>query len=97
MSGGLAKTSVAPLERVKILFQTGKIQPSSVGRTLQDIFRSEGVQGMFRWGLVRSACFATVPRADVFVLVQSSLAALRRAPTCPSTYSAGTAYPAPRP
>ena len=49
VAGGFSKTCVAPLERCKILFQTGRIQPGSVFRTLQNILHGEGLPGLFRW------------------------------------------------
>ncbi|GAB4824200.1 hypothetical protein N2152v2_011246 [Parachlorella kessleri] len=48
VAGGFSKTCVAPLERCKILFQTGRIQPGSVVRTLQNILQGEGLPGLFR-------------------------------------------------
>jgi len=39
---------VAPLERCKILFQTGKLHTSGVFPTLQVIIKGEGVKGLFR-------------------------------------------------
>ncbi|GBG83507.1 hypothetical protein CBR_g37220 [Chara braunii] len=50
VSGGVAKTIIAPLERVKILFQTrlGNFQSVGVWRSLGHIFRTEGVLGFYR-------------------------------------------------
>lgn len=48
VAGGLSKTSVAPLERIKILFQTGQLQGTSVGATLLRIHREEGAMALFR-------------------------------------------------
>ncbi|KAL3135340.1 hypothetical protein ABBQ32_007532 [Trebouxia sp. C0010 RCD-2024] len=48
VAGGLSKTSVAPLERIKILFQTGQLQGSGVGATLRRIHRTEGAVALFR-------------------------------------------------
>ncbi len=47
-AGALAKSSVAPLERCKILFQTGKLHTSGILPTLQTIIQGEGVKGLFR-------------------------------------------------
>ena len=47
-AGALAKSSVAPLERCKILFQTGKLHTSGIIPTLQAIIQGEGVKGLFR-------------------------------------------------
>lgn len=39
---------MAPLERCKILFQTGKLHSSGIFSTLQVIIQGEGVKGLFR-------------------------------------------------
>jgi hypothetical protein len=48
VAGAAAKTSVAPLERCKILFQTGRLHNASVTTTLLSIKRQEGVKGLFK-------------------------------------------------
>lgn len=50
MAGGFAKTVVAPLERVKILFQTRRAEYQSIGLlgSFQKIGQTEGVQGFYR-------------------------------------------------
>lgn len=48
VAGATAKSCVAPLERCKILFQTGKLHGGSVVSTLTAIVRSEGAAGLFR-------------------------------------------------
>ncbi|KAK9868547.1 hypothetical protein WJX84_004316 [Apatococcus fuscideae] len=48
VAGGLSKTSVAPLERVKILFQTGQMRGTGVGSTLLHIYQGEGLIGFFK-------------------------------------------------
>eukprot|EP00850_Spirogloea_muscicola_P017479 SM000151S01467 [mRNA] locus=s151:3339:5861:+ [translate_table: standard] len=50
LAGGVAKTVVAPLERVKIVLQTrtGAFRRASLGRSLGDILRAEGVRGFYR-------------------------------------------------
>jgi solute carrier family 25 protein 16 len=48
VAGATAKTCVAPLERCKILFQTGKLHSGGVSSTLSSILRSEGLLGLFR-------------------------------------------------
>lgn len=48
MAGATAKSAVAPLERCKILFQTGKLHSAGVFPTLSEIFRIEGFRGLFR-------------------------------------------------
>ncbi|KAL4433457.1 hypothetical protein ABPG77_010310 [Micractinium sp. CCAP 211/92] len=48
VAGATAKSAIAPLERCKILFQTGKLRNASLGHTLSHIYRSEGLPGLFR-------------------------------------------------
>eukprot|EP01018_Ginkgo_biloba_P032679 Gb_01696 [translate_table: standard] len=50
VAGGFAKTAVAPLERIKILFQTrrGDFQSLGVWRSLGRIFQTEGILGFYR-------------------------------------------------
>lgn len=51
VAGGFAKTMVAPLERVKILFQTRKAEFQSIGLlgSFRKIAKTEGVLGFYRW------------------------------------------------
>ncbi|KAL2501377.1 Mitochondrial substrate carrier family protein [Forsythia ovata] len=50
VAGGFAKTAVAPLERVKILFQTRRTEFHSLGLlgTFQKIAKTEGLLGFYR-------------------------------------------------
>ncbi|KAF6145331.1 hypothetical protein GIB67_016792 [Kingdonia uniflora] len=50
VAGGFAKSSVAPLERVKILFQTRRSEFQSVGLlgSFKKIARTEGILGFYR-------------------------------------------------
>lgn len=48
VAGGLAKTSVAPLERTKILFQTRGGEMTSVTGTLRFMWQNEGMWGLFK-------------------------------------------------
>lgn len=50
VAGGLAKTAVAPLERVKILFQTRKAEFRSIGffGSIEKIAKTEGIKGFYR-------------------------------------------------
>ncbi|EXB38820.1 Graves disease carrier protein [Morus notabilis] len=50
LAGGFAKTVVAPLERVKILFQTRKAEFQSIGLfgSFKKIAKTEGVLGFYR-------------------------------------------------
>lgn len=50
VSGGIAKTAVAPLERIKILFQTRQAEFQAVGLhgSFTKIAKSEGLQGFYR-------------------------------------------------
>ncbi|KAJ4708608.1 Mitochondrial carrier protein [Melia azedarach] len=50
VAGGLAKTAVAPLERVKILFQTRRSEFQSMGLfgSFKKIANTEGVMGFYR-------------------------------------------------
>lgn len=50
VAGGFAKTMVAPLERVKILFQTRKAEFQSIGLlgSFRKIAKTEGVLGFYR-------------------------------------------------
>jgi solute carrier family 25 protein 16 len=47
-AGATAKSCVAPLERVKILFQTGRLAGASTGASLASIARAEGLPGLLR-------------------------------------------------
>lgn len=50
VAGGFAKTVVAPLERIKILFQTRKAEFQSIGLfgSIKKISKTEGVMGFYR-------------------------------------------------
>ncbi|ERM99140.1 graves disease carrier protein [Amborella trichopoda] len=50
VAGGFAKTAVAPLERIKILFQTRRGEFRSIGLwgSLQRIVKTEGILGFYR-------------------------------------------------
>ncbi|GLU10025.1 hypothetical protein SLE2022_268540 [Rubroshorea leprosula] len=50
VAGGFAKTVVAPLERVKILFQTRRDEFKSIGLigSVQKIAKTEGIMGFYR-------------------------------------------------
>eukprot|EP00195_Chlamydomonas_chlamydogama_P010063 CAMPEP_0202916286 /NCGR_PEP_ID=MMETSP1392-20130828/68186_1 /ASSEMBLY_ACC=CAM_ASM_000868 /TAXON_ID=225041 /ORGANISM="Chlamydomonas chlamydogama, Strain SAG 11-48b" /LENGTH=244 /DNA_ID=CAMNT_0049608657 /DNA_START=104 /DNA_END=835 /DNA_ORIENTATION=- len=48
LAGGIAKTAIAPLERTKILFQTGRTPKGGVLGTLAYIWNTEGWAGLFR-------------------------------------------------
>ncbi|XWS72154.1 hypothetical protein CRYUN_Cryun02cG0015900 [Craigia yunnanensis] len=50
VAGGLAKTVVAPLERVKILFQTRRAEFHSIGLfgSFKKIAKTEGIMGFYR-------------------------------------------------
>ncbi|XP_020583894.1 graves disease carrier protein isoform X2 [Phalaenopsis equestris] len=50
VAGGVAKTAVAPFERVKILFQTRRADFQGIGLfgSFQKIIRTEGVLGFYR-------------------------------------------------
>eukprot|EP00884_Botryococcus_braunii_P013784 jgi/Botrbrau1/22406/Bobra.0091s0011.1 len=48
VAGGIAKSCVAPLERVKILFQTGQMRDFTIQQTLVRVFQTEGVRGLWK-------------------------------------------------
>ncbi|CAN1762011.1 Mitochondrial carrier protein CoAc2 [Linum perenne] len=50
VAGGIAKTVVAPLERVKILFQTRRDEFKAIGLlgSIKKIGRTEGIKGFYR-------------------------------------------------
>jgi solute carrier family 25 protein 16 len=50
VAGGLSKTAVAPLERVKILYQIkhGNFQSMGVWRSLMCILKTEGPRGFYK-------------------------------------------------
>jgi len=53
LAGGVAKTTVAPLERIKLLLQTGEC--SGVAFTLKEVVRSEGIRALWRGNTVNVA------------------------------------------
>ncbi|KAK9815271.1 hypothetical protein WJX72_000921 [[Myrmecia] bisecta] len=48
VAGGLGKTCVAPLERTKILFQTGQVTGQGIFQTVSLLARNEGIPGLFK-------------------------------------------------
>ncbi|KAK4797711.1 hypothetical protein SAY86_030037 [Trapa natans] len=48
VAGGVAKSAVAPLERVKILFQTRRSEFHSIVGSIKKIANTEGVMGFYR-------------------------------------------------
>ncbi|KAL5714519.1 Mitochondrial carrier protein CoAc2 [Ranunculus cassubicifolius] len=63
VAGGVAKTVVAPLERVKILFQTRRAEYHSVGLfgSFKKIAKNEGIIGFYRGN--GASCVRIVPYA----------------------------------
>ena len=51
-SSVLAKTSTAPLERCKVIFQMQATKPPGIARLLTDIYKAEGLAGLFRGNLM---------------------------------------------
>lgn len=66
MSGSIAKSSVAPLDRIKILYQTQSqsYPKDQVRRTLQYIWQHEGVRGLWRGN------FSSVVRIFPYAAIQ---------------------------
>jgi solute carrier family 25 protein 16 len=51
VTGGIAKTAVAPLERIKILFQTRRDEFKRIGLvgSINKIGKTEGLMGFYRY------------------------------------------------
>jgi hypothetical protein len=65
IAGAIARSTVAPLDRVKILIQTASVTGSadkfnSIAGTAKHIISSEGVKGLWRGNLTN--CVRVVPR-----------------------------------
>ena len=68
VAGAVARTTVAPIDRVKILMQTGNLlsksnqsQYTSISQSLRRIVENEGISRLWRGNLVN--CFRVVPYA----------------------------------
>ncbi|CAG9462726.1 unnamed protein product [Pedinophyceae sp. YPF-701] len=58
LTGALGKTFIAPLERVKILYQTGRFTTQTIPQALAQIVRTEGFRGLFKGNLAGVARIA---------------------------------------
>jgi len=61
-AGIIAKTAVAPLERVKLLYQAG-VPATSVWSTLQRVSDAEGFRGLWRGNM--SSCYRVFPNKGI--------------------------------
>ncbi|KZV92262.1 mitochondrial carrier [Exidia glandulosa HHB12029] len=78
-AGGLAKTCIAPLERVKILFQThnkeyAKYSGAGLVYTLRDIAKKDGIRGLFRGHSLTLA--RAIPHAAVGFTIYEAISAV---------------------
>jgi hypothetical protein len=62
LAGGLAKTTVAPLERVKLLLQTG--ETATVTTSLVQVVRHEGILALWRGNTVNVREWSSDPRTS---------------------------------
>lgn len=79
VAAGLAKTAVAPLERLKLLSQLGATRGISMGGALAQVVRNEGVAGLWRGNMAN--CFRAFPQKGV-LLMSSEIFRELAAPIC---------------
>jgi solute carrier family 25 phosphate transporter 23/24/25/41 len=84
MAGGLSRTATAPLERMKTLFQTGRV-PKSMGfaPAVLETVRTQGVRSLWRGNLTN--CLKVAPsKAVKFVMFESVRHAVSANPKRPT-------------